>query len=98
MSTRDARVQAHCLTLEATPPAEARDGHAESLERAKAARDATLAELAALEKDVYMHRGLLEEEEEITYCAAIDELEAVYAQMEDLRAAQGRALTPWVRR
>ena len=89
--------QADCLELESTTPAEAPDGHAAALADLKAQRAAAVAELAARERDVYMHRGLLEEEEEEMHGVRIDELEAAYAQMEGVRKEQGYALTPWVR-
>jgi hypothetical protein len=60
-------------------------------------RTAAYSKLLKLEEEVLLHRCLLEEEEQIMYVDGIDELAALYDRIEEVRAAQGCRLTPWVR-
>jgi hypothetical protein len=71
-------------------------GEHTQLAKLKHERSVWLSKLEALEREVFRNRGLLEEEEQVMYCDAIDELDAVYEQVTRVRESQGFKLTPWV--
>ena len=59
-------------------------------------RQAAYDKLLRLEDEVHLQRNLLEEEEQVMYVDGVNELMTVFEHMEDVRAAQGFKLTPWV--
>lgn len=86
-------LQAQCEELEGSMGASSVSKHLEEL---KQERSVHLSKLGTLEKEVFQNRGLLEEEEQVMYCDAINELDALYEEMKQVRASQGYQLTPWV--
>ena len=74
----------------------ASEGDGQSLEERRDRRAAAYERLLRLEDEVHLHRNLLEEEEQVMYVDAIEEMQAVFAQIENARTELDCKLTPWV--